>query len=173
VGHLYDAHHSHIVNIVSEAGLANALRQDEPSAFTFRLIDRWPFRMIVAADGGSANIVYRFKGYRSGGSGNSIFGVKIGTDRVETYLYGTHSCQALHTIAGTTPVEATGTLYVRPGQIDSRHPEIDTSGAYLGSGTAAGTGRMRRGWFELWCMMDGTKPSIRVSSVHARQFVRL
>ena len=171
-GHLYDAHHPHIVNIVSATGLTNALRQDEPSAYEYRLIDRWPFRMIIASDGGSAKVVYRFKGYRSGGSGNSLFGIRIGTDAIAPFLNGTHTYQAQHTIAGTSPTLATGTLYVRPEVMPTRHPEIAMSGSYV-VGAETGSGYFRRAWFEVWCLMDGTKPSIRVSSIMARQFVRL
>lgn len=172
VGHIYDAHHPHIVNFVSEVGLANALRQDEPSAYEYRLIDRWPFRLITAADGGSANIVYRFKGYRSGGSGNSIFGIRIGTSSIARFLSETRTYQASHTIAGTTPTAASGVLYVRHEGM-TRYPEVTMSGAYAGSGAPAGSGPVRLAWFEVWCLMDGTKPSIRVSSLMARQFVRL
>lgn len=176
VGHLYDAHHGHIVNIVSETGLPETLFHNDPSSVLWYLLGRWPFNMVRAPDGGSANVVYRLKFYRDGGAGTVYVGARIGRHRVEGFSDYTaapfRSYQASHSTTATTPTAASGTLYTTAANIDERHPLIELSGAAAGAFPAR-SARVRLAWFELWCLYSGTKSTIRVSSLMARQFVRL
>lgn len=164
--HLYEATRPHIVNFVSDAALTSALRQDEPNASYFVLLGRWPFPLHIEEDGGSANVVYRFKGYRSGGSGDVTFGVRLGTQTtLRPFTTGASVTQAEHTTGATTPTAFSGTLYIPPAVVATWHRPI-----LFGDGSAA-IG-VRLAWFEVWVLMLGAKPSIRISSMHARQFRR-
>lgn len=177
LGHLYDASHPHIVNLVTAAGLNSALRQDDPSPHYYKPIDRWPFPLWLARDGSSAKVVYRIKVYRSGESGSSVtIGVRIGVGGgARTPFFDvTSPTQATHTTSSTTPVAFSGVLYLPSERVESAHPPRIYSGGYAGSGTTGSGVPSRQAWFELWCTYTGSKskPSVRVSSVHARQYWR-
>lgn len=171
VQHLYDAHHGHIVNEVTETG-ATPLQHPEPSAVEWRLVGRWPFWMIRAVDGGSATVVYRLGIYRDGGSGTIYVGARIGTARVEPFLGDTRTYQATHSTTSTTAEVVRGTLYLTPEAMASRHPGMVLGGPSGGAGFPARSAWVRDAYFELWCMFDGSKPAVAISSVMARQYYR-
>lgn len=170
-GHLYDAHHGHIVNFTAEDS-SDVLSQTEPSEVEWRLIERWPFNMIRAVDGGSATVVYRLGFFRDGGSGDVYVGVRIGTDRIEPFLGDARAYQATDSTSSTSPTVTRGTLYVPAAVIDSRHPGMVLTGPANGAGFPARSGYVRSAWFEVWCLFDGSKPTVSLSSVMARQYAR-
>lgn len=172
LGHLWDCSHPTIVSIVTAAGLASAMRQDEPSAVQYLLVGRWPFVPWVQADGGSAKVIYRLGGYRSGGSGSVTFGLRIGTASIRPFLTSTSVMQATHTTSLTTVTTWSGSLYIPPAVMASTFVPQLISGSYSGSGTASEGVMLRTAWLELWCIYSGSKPSVRVSSLHARQMWR-
>jgi hypothetical protein len=172
-GHLFDAHHGHIVNVVSETGLADALHHPDPSSTSWRLLARWPFNLIRAPiDGGSAKVVYRLGIYRSGGAGTIYVGVRIGSTRVEPFTNVARTYSTSHSTTNTTPTTFSGSLYVSAENLDARHPGLVVSGDAAGAFPPRAA-TIREAWFELWCLFAGTKPTVRVSSVMARQFARL
>jgi len=155
--HLYDAHHSHIVNIVTPTGGTPTLRQTEPNSIYYVLVGRWAYEPIEARDGGSSKVVYRISYRRSGGSGSITIGVRLGTIRIDPFFTLTSETQDEHTMSSTTAEIVRGELYVPSARFSSDF-----------------TGALRRtAYFEVWCKHSGSKPTVEVLSVMARQYVRI
>lgn len=162
--HLYDAHHSHIVNIVTPTG-GTPLRQTEPNSVYYVLVGRWAYEPIEARDGGSSKVVYRIRYRRSGGSGSITIGVRLGTIRLDPFFDGTSETQDSHTMSSTTAETVRGELYVPSAR-------FLTDFAPLPDGTGSGATR-RVAHFEVWCKHSGSKPTVELLSVMARQYVRI
>lgn len=169
VGHLYDSHHAHIANWTSLKGYATPMKVTPGLTTLPALLCRYPFRVIEAADGGSAKIVYRFKGYRINGSGDVDYVIRVASGAIRyPSSSGTVSWQATHTISATTATEATGSLYVPASHIDEVAPVGDPM--WMG-GPSAGPARLA--WLELWAYTpDDATSEAAVESFHARQFWR-
>lgn len=162
--HLYDAHHSHIVNIVTPTGGTPTLRQTEPNSIYYVLVGRWAYEPIEARDGGSSKVVYRISYRRSGGSGSITIGVRLGTIRLDPFFTLTSETQNEHTMSSTTAETVRGELYV---------PSARFSSDFTWLPDGSGSGALRRAaYFEVWCKHSGGKPTVEVLSVMARQYLR-
>lgn len=164
--HLYDAHHSHIVNIVTPTGGTPTLRQTEPNSIYYVLVGRWAYEPIEARDGGSSKVVYRISYRRSGGSGSITIGVRLGTIRLDPFFTLTSETQNEHTMSSTTAETVRGELYV---------PSARFSSDFTWLPDGSGSGALRRtAHFEVWCKHSGSQPApVEVLSVMARQYVRI
>lgn len=160
--HLYDAHHSHIVNVTTTTG-GTAIQRTEPNSVYYVLVGRWAYEPIEARDGGSSKVVYRIRYRRSGGSGSITIGVKLSPVRLSPFFDGTSETQNTHTMSSTTAETVRGELYVPSARFASDY-------ASLPDGTEA----LRRGaFFEVWCTHSGSKPTVELLSIMARQYVRI
>jgi hypothetical protein len=163
--HLYDAHHSHIVNIVTPTGGTPTLRQTDPNSVYHVLVGRWAYEPIEARDGGSSKVVYRIRYRRSGGSGSITIGVRIAPIRIGPFFALTSETQNEHTMSSTTAETVRGELYV-PGARFASDFALRPDGS--------GSGALRRtAHFEVWCSHSGSKPTVELLSVMARQYVRI
>jgi len=162
--HLYDAHHSHIVNITTTTG-GTAIQQTESNSVYYVLVGRWAYEPIEARDGGSSKVVYRIRYRRSGGSGSITIGVRLGTIRLDPFFDGTSETQNTHTMSSTTAETVRGELYVPSARFASDF-------ALLPDGTGSGAQR-RTAYVEVWCTHLGSKPTVELLSVMARQYVRI
>lgn len=164
-GHIFDAHHSHIVNICTLSGGTAVVRQTNPNSLSYTMMGRWWFEPIEQSDGGSAKVVYRIGFRRSGGRGAVTIGVRIqpiGSDRA-AFLPIASAAQNTHTTTSATGEVVRGELYVPAEQFTTRYP--------LGTDDV---GALRRSAFvEVWCTHSGLKPTIELKSVMARQFLRV
>lgn len=164
-GHIFDAHHSHIVNICTVAGGTAVLRQSEPNSVYYVLAERWWFEPIEQSDGGSAKVVYRIGFKRTGGTGSVTIGVRInpvGSDR-SVFLPIASAMQNTHTTTSTTGEIVRGELYVPADVFATRYPlTVDDTGALR-----------RAAFFEVWCIHAGTKPTVDLTSIMARQYLRV
>lgn len=162
--HLYDAHHSHIVNVTTTTG-GTAIQQTEPNSVYYVLVGRWAYEPIEARDGGSSKVVYRISYRRSGGSGSITIGVRLGTIRIDPFFTLTSETQDEHTMSSTTAEIVRGELYV---------PSARFSSDFAGFPDGSGSGALRRtAFFEVWCKHSGSQPTVEVLSVMARQYVRI
>lgn len=162
-GHLFDAHHSHIVNVTTLTGGTAPVRQTEPNPIYYVLCAKWPFQPIEQSDGGSAKVVYRIGYRRSGGSGQITIGVRIGTSDSTDRFRGEVSAFAdTHTTTLSTTTTARGELYVPAARFNERHPL-----AVNGAGSL-----QRTAYFEIWCLHNGSKPTVELTSIMARQYLR-
>lgn len=164
-GHLFDAHHSHIVNVTTMTGGSAPFTQSEPNQLYYVLVARWPFEPIEQADGGSALVVYRIGFRRSGGSGQITIGVRIGTTESRDPFIGSDvsAYQSTHATTLTTTTATRGELYVPASRFNERHPLGVASG---------GLAQSRGAFFEVWCIHSGSKPTVQLTSVMARQYLR-
>lgn len=162
--HLYDAHHSHIVNIVTPTGGTPTLRQTEPNSIYYVLVGRWAYEPIEARDGGSSKVVYRISYRRSGDPVGITIGVRLGTIRIDPFFTLTSETQNEHTMSSTTAETVRGELYV---------PSARFSSDFTWLPDGSGSGALRRtAYLEVWCKHSGNKPTVEVLSVMARQYLR-
>lgn len=166
LGHLFDAHHSHIVNVTTLTGGTAPVRQTEPNPIYYVLVARWPFEPIEQSDGGSAKVIYRIGYRRSGGSGQITIGVRIGVHSTVSseWFSGEVSAYAdTHTTTLSTTTTTRGELYVPADRFAERFPlTVNPAGGALA----------RTAYFEVWCIHSGSKPTVELTSVMARQYLR-
>lgn len=172
-GALFDTHHSHIVNIVTTTGGEPPAALTEPNTAYYVLVGRWPFEPIEQFDGGSALVPYRIGFRRDGGSGSITIGVRIGTQSREPFRAEDHAYEATHTTTSTTTEVVRGTLYVPAEVFNTRHPlGRYSTGESAGAGEPEESPLVRQASFEVWAIHTGTKPTVALDSVHARQVAR-
>lgn len=112
-----------------------------PTAGSWSLVRSLVVRVIESPGGKSLPVVYRMRGYRSGGSGSIDWYVRLlqfGDTRTGAPILAT----AMHTTAGTTPTTMAGTVQVQAAAL-AAWPTIY-------SPQSDGVGVLRLARFEVW-----------------------
>lgn len=146
---------------VTRSGSTKALRLHRtPTAGAWSRVLWAPVRIVQAPAGKALPVVYRVRGYRSGGSGNIDWYMRlvdVAASESATVIVSTVS----HTTTGTTPTVMSGSVVVDAARLTSWS-------AYRPSSTD-GEGVVRLARFEVWARPAAASATGVIASASVRQ----